>query len=137
MPQKGYNTIISIIVVVVVVIIIITFAPYEFGEIKGRQRKGRWQENTPRAGPGRKASLPRSDAEHPQCPWALPLLARPGPPACLPAQAAGSLRLLRPHQHPASLQNSSVSEKQAAVKGSWPDLLVVSAKCFNVQQAHL
>lgn len=23
------------------------------------------------------------------------------------------------------------------MKGSWPDLLVVSAKCFNVQQAHL
>lgn len=22
------------------------------------------------------------------------------------------------------------------MKGSWPDLLVVSAKCFNVQQAH-
>lgn len=83
-PHKGDNTVISIIVVVVmvvVIIIIITFAPYKFREIKGRQRKGRWQENTPRAGPGSKASLPRSDAEHPQRHWALLLLS----PACLPA----------------------------------------------------
>lgn len=54
-------------------------------------------------------------------------------PACLQGPP-----LLQPHQHPSSFSlERAASQGKTAVKGSWPESLVVSAKCFNVQQARL
>lgn len=55
-------------------------------------------------------------------------------PTCLPCPHSHQDYL--PTQHPAPLPERLFLRKRA-VKGSWLNLLVVSAKCFNVQQIHL
>lgn len=92
------------------------------------ERGGGWQST----GYSPAAGLPRPDSEYPQCHWVLLRCSLRAP--CLP-----SLLAVFPSFSATSTQLHfrAVSQKKAAVKGSWPDLLVVSAKCFNVQQAHL
>lgn len=98
-----------------------------------QENKRRREEGDGRAqGTAPQQASRRPDSEHPQCHWVLLRCSLRAP--CLP-----SLLAVFPSFSATSTQLHfrAVSQKKAAVKGSWPDLLVVSAKCFNVQQAHL
>lgn len=122
LPHKYYSITTNIIAIV-----IITFIPYKFGKWKAEtgEEDGRGTQCT-QGKPGKQVVLPGA--------WLTPSPSVQS--SSPPAPSARSPSLLQPHRHPASLQSSSVSQKKAAVKGSWLDLLVFLPS-FNVQQAHL
>lgn len=107
--------------------------------VQENERERRKSEGSPRAHCTRMGQSWAAQLRTPTVPWGGGGVSRPVPhsaqPTCLPARTVCS----EPFS-PTSTQlhfRTAVSQKKGAVKGSWLNLLVVSAKCFNVQQIHL